>query len=480
MADGTIKIDTKIDQDGIKRGISDMQKNLNGAADKLKGVGTKMSAAITAPIVGLGTVAFAAADTVDKAYREIRIGTGATGDELENLKQSFETVFVGVPDSADEVATALSNLNTYTGWTGEVLEGLTQNVLDAARTMGEDGVATSEAFGKALNAWNIPAEEAQGHLDHLYNLSQTYGVGLGELSGLVTAHGTTLKNAGFEMDEVADFMARLEANGISVTRIMPGLNQATRKWADEGKNSREELNKTITAMQNAETETEALAIAQEVFGAQGAQRMVDAVRNGALPALDDLGSMFDEASGVINETTEDTRTIGEEFQILKNNAMLALEPLGRILIDLAKQAIPPLIDGVTKVAKWFQDLSPHAQKLIVLVGGIAAAIGPLLIVVGSLISSFTKIMPIIKAVGTAIGLLTSPVGLVIAAIAGLVALVVIYWDEIKEFTIEAWGAISEFFAEFWEWIKEMFTVAIEGIKEFLSSAWEWIKDTTRS
>src|SRR5690625_7960785 len=95
MADGTIKIDTKIDQDGIKRGISDMQKNLNGAADKLKGVGTKMSAAITAPIVGLGTVAFAAADTVDKAYREIRICTGATGDELDNLIKNFIIVIDG-------------------------------------------------------------------------------------------------------------------------------------------------------------------------------------------------------------------------------------------------------------------------------------------------------------------------------------------------------------------------------------------------
>jgi len=470
MADGTIKIDTKIDQDGIKRGISDMQKNLNGAADKLKGVGTKMSAAITAPIVGLGTVAFAAADTVDKAYREIRIGTGATGDELENLKQSFETVFVGVPDSADEVATALSNLNTYTGWTGEVLEGLTQNVLDAARTMGEDGVATSEAFGKALNAWNIPAEEAQGHLDHLYNLSQTYGVGLGELSGLVTAHGTTLKNAGFEMDEVADFMARLEANGISVTRIMPGLNQATRKWADEGKNSREELNKTIIAMQDAESETEALAIATEVFGAQGAQRMVDAVRNGAIPALDDMGETFEDSSGIIQEATEDTRTIGEEFQILKNQTTLALEPLGKILIDLAKQAIPPLIEGVTTVAEWFQNLSPHAQRLIVLVGGIAAAIGPLL-------SAFTTILPVIKTVAGALSFLASWPAIIIAAIAGLVALVVIYWDEIKEVTITVFTAIGDFLSETWEWIKETAIEVWSSISEFFTEAWEWIKET---
>lgn len=477
MADGTIKIDTKIDQKGINQGIKDMQKNLNGAADKLKGAGKKMSAAVTAPIVGLGTVAFAAADQVDKAYRDIRVGTGATGDDLEALKQNFQDVFTGVPDSADTVANALANLNTFTGFTGDTLEGLTKQVLDAARTLGEDGVTASEQFGKALNGWNIPAEDAEGHLDHLYKLTQDYGVGLGDLSGMVSRHGTVLKNAGFEMDEVAHFMASMEANGIQVSRVMPGLNQATRKWAEEGKNAKEELGNVIDEMKNAETETEALALATEVFGAQGAQRMVDAVRNGAIPALDDLGSGFDEASGVISDTTEDTRTIGEEFQILKNKAMVALEPLGRILIDLAKQAIPPLIEGVTRVAEWFQNLSPHAQKLIVLVGGIAAAIGPLLIVVGSLVSAFTTILPIIKAVGAGIALLASPVGLIIAAIAALVAVVVIYWEEIRDFTIEVFTAIGEFLAETWEWIKETATELWTSISEFFIETWEFIRET---
>src|SRR5690606_1338509 len=116
-------------------------------------------------------------------------------------------------------------------------------------------------------------------------------------------------------------------------RVMPGLNQATRKWAEEGKNAKEELAKVIDQMKNAETETEALAIATEVFGAQGAQRMVDGVRNGAIPALEDLGSTMEGTQGLIDKTTEETRTIGEEFQILKNNTMESLEPIGHIMLE---------------------------------------------------------------------------------------------------------------------------------------------------
>src|SRR5690606_31149554 len=122
--------------------------------------------------------------------RNIRVGTGATGEDLESLKKSFKEGFKGVPDSADDVSNALATLNTFTGYTEEALEKVTKKTLDAARMLGEDGVAASEAFGKALNNWNIAAEQSEAHLDHLFRLTQDYGIGLGELSGLVTAHGT--------------------------------------------------------------------------------------------------------------------------------------------------------------------------------------------------------------------------------------------------------------------------------------------------
>mgnify|MGYP001279734561 FL=1 len=245
MADGRITIDTKIDQTGIDKGLQGMQKTLKGTAGKLKKTGKTMSAAITSPIVGLGTAAFAAADQVDKAYRNIQVGTGATGDALDGLKESFDEVFTAVPDSADAVSNALATINTLTGSTGDTLEDLTKSVLDASRTLGEDGVANSEAFGQAMKQWQIPAEEGTQQLDHLYKLTQDYGVGLGELSGQLTTYGSVLNNAGFSMAESAELMASLESNGISVSRVMPGLNKAFRNWAAEGKNSREELAKIV-------------------------------------------------------------------------------------------------------------------------------------------------------------------------------------------------------------------------------------------
>jgi phage-related protein len=446
-----------------------MQKTLNGTANKLKGVGKKMSAAITAPIVGLGTVAFAAADEIDQAYRDIRVGTGATGEKLDDLKQSFEDVFTSVPDSADAVSNALATINTLTGTTGDLLEDLTTNVLDASRTLGEDGVANSEAFGRAMKQWQIPAEEGVGQLDHLYKMTQDYGVGLGEISTKLTTYGSVLGNAGFEMSEAAEFMASLESNGISVSRVMPGLNKSFRDWASEGKNSREELEKMVTQIRETEDSQEALSLATDVFGAEGAQRLMTAIRNGAIPAFSELGDSATESAGLIKETTEDTKTIGEEFQELKNNAIVALQPLGEILIDLAKDYLPPLIEGVTKVSEWFRNLSPQTQNLIIIIGALLAILGPLVIMAGMIAASIAAI--------------SWPVLAVVAGIAALIAIGVLLWknwDTIKAKSIEIWTSLKEWMLGLFANLKDSFNSFLDFIDMITGGKFKIITDTIRA
>ncbi|SER00475.1 Phage-related minor tail protein [Virgibacillus subterraneus] len=475
MADGKISIDTRINQKGIDTGIKTMQTKLNKTGAKLKSAGMKMSAGFTAPILALGGVAFAAADDIDKAYRNIRVGTGKVGEDLDELKEQFDEVFTNVPDSADTVSNALATMNTLTGATGDVLSDLTQSTLDASRTLGEDGVANSQAFGKAMSQWQIPAKNGVDELDNLYKLTQDYGVGLGEISSHLTEYGSVLQNAGFDMGESAELMSKLEAGGLSVSRVMPGLNMAFRNWSSEGKNSRKEFEKTISKMQDAETETEALSIATEQFGAEGAQRLTTAIRNGAIPALDELGKSSGDSKGLIEETTEATLTIGEEFGILKNEAMSKLQPLGQILLDLGKDALPPLIDGITKMAEWFKNLSPTAQKVVLIVTALAAAIGPLLIFVGMMVTAFTTLMPILTAIGGALMLLLSPIPMIILGVGALVVLIIGYWDQIKAVTITVFTAIWDFLKMIWNGIKTYFITMFAVFKVIFTTAFNMMK-----
>lgn len=96
------------------------------------------------------------------------------------------------------------------------------------------------------------------------------------------------------------------------------------------------------------------------------------------------------------------------LQQLKNSIGDVGEEIGKVLMPMVQEAAKVL----KEFAIWLQDLSPTAKTVIVVVGGLAAAVGPLSLGLGGLI----KVLPAIK-----VGLLAlvSPAGLVTAAIGGL-------------------------------------------------------------
>lgn len=298
---------------------------------KLAAVG---AAATIAAMTGVGIAAFQVGKRFDAAYDTIAIGTGATGKALNELEADFKAVVSNVPTDFETASGAIANLNTTVGATGEVLQDLTTSVLNASRMLGEDGVANAEAFGQAMRQWNIPAEEGTELMDDLFRLTQDYGIGLGELIGQLNAYGPVMKNAGFSTGETAELMARLNAEGIDWSRISPGLNASFRRWAEAGKEPREELGRVIEAMQNAETDVDALNLATAAFGAEGAQRMTTAIRNGTF-TLDDLGEILGDNAGLVNDLAGETDDLGEKWTLLKNRAMVVFEPIANAVFNLA-------------------------------------------------------------------------------------------------------------------------------------------------
>ena len=90
------------------------------------------------------------------------------------------------------------------------------------------------------------------------------------------------------------------------------------------------------------------------------------------------------------------------------------EEFGKVIMDF----LPPVIDGLKNMLAAFQNLGPEAKKFLVIGAGIAAALGPLLVILPSIIQGFM--------------MLISPVGLVVAAIVGLGIAVVTFADEVAE------------------------------------------------
>ncbi len=333
--------------------VGDVRVKLSGDARQLQGslarvtkamrkFGSvaKTSAKIAAgAFVAIGAAAIKAATTMDAAQRKLQVGTGATGNALLRLEGDFRATFARVPDAAGSVAGAMSNLRTIFGSTGAELQGLTENVLDASRLTGTDATENSIKFARAMKAWQKPASDGRSVLDKLFKTTQLSGIGFGDLLGTMNEYSVVLRNAGLTMDQSLDLFGRLSTVGISVSRIMPGLNAAFRRWAGENKNIQGELQKTVDEIRNAENMTKAIDIATKAFGAEGAQRLARAIRDGQF-ALKGLGTSLADADGSIETSKKLTFSLGEEFAKLRNKVVLAIEPIGRAFIELFKQMQP--------------------------------------------------------------------------------------------------------------------------------------------
>lgn len=326
-----IGADTKGLDDGItkaKGGIAGFSVSAGAAA----AAASAAFAAVGAALVKVGT-------DWETATATIRNGTGATGAALDDLRESAANVFKGVPETIGNVANVIAVLNTQTSATGGSLETLTTKLINVSQLLGEDATANAEGFGKVLKQFGEDADSGAGSLDLLFLNSQKFAVGIGEQINLLSSYGSVLKNAGFSINQAADFMARLQGAGLDITRVMPGLNAAFRRFAEDGRAPVAALQETIDKMVAAGSESEALKLATQTFGAEGAQRMTTAIRSGLIPSLDELGIAAVSAQGLINQTTEESRTLGERFSILYNNVTTLIEPLGTRLVDALNSAV---------------------------------------------------------------------------------------------------------------------------------------------
>lgn len=322
--------------------------------------------------VGVGALAGAAglfkigAD-FDKAFDTIRVGTGATGEAMKALQGDFKSVFKAIPTDMTSAADAITQFNTLTGATGPALQNMAKSGLEAARLLGEDSAALIGAAGKAFNVFEIGADAANGVLDAVFTASQKSNVPMTKLLSTLQTYGPVLKNLGFGIAQSTAFFASLEKAGIDVSRVMPGLNAFMRKLSDEGVTDLSgALDEQIEKIKGATTESEALNLATQAFGAEGAQRLSVAIRTGALDLDEFTKSLFD-SEGAILDTAKETESLGEKFTLFKNNVLVAIEPLATGFFDaltkvatlIEEKVLPIIVDKIIPAfEEWWSEHGP--------------------------------------------------------------------------------------------------------------------------
>ena len=193
-----------------------------------------------------------------------------------------------------------------------------------------------------------------------------------------------------------------------------------------------------------------------------------------------------------NMNAEFAKTDAGKIQQAKNALGDMGEEVGALLLPAVAEFVGYLSKNVMpKLQQLIDYLKEHPQiaKFALAFAAIATVLGPVLVVVGSLISSIGTIISLAPALGAAFTAMTGPVGIAIAAIAALIAIgIALYknWDKIKEVAAEAWGAIKDtitgimtaikdFITGTWDSIKEVVSASVQDVKDIVIGIWNGIK-----
>lgn len=492
---------------------------IGGALKGLAIGGVAATGAAAAGLVKLGT-------DFDDAFDTIRIGTGASGEAFDDLVESAKSIANEIPamdGGFGQISSTLADLNTRLGLTGEPLETMTSQFVQLSN-MGVE--ADINEISAAMSQFGIETDAMPDMMDSLFQISQATGLSMTELTSSLSKSGPALQEFGFGLEESAGLLGQLDKAGLNSEQMMGAMTKALQGFADSGKEPQEALWGTISSieeLQSAGKDMEALDLANSVFGPKGGAQFVQAIGDGQF-AWDDfmgsIGATEDTILGIADETAD----FAESWQLLKQKAMDALQPIATALFDQLAPAldqastwifeslvpameelweqIQPLVEQGFEVLSdvlgdvWrviADDLVPAFQELGGWIQDNQEWLIPLSVAVGGMATGMLAWTAATKAYTFAQGLATksfklfdgvtkkSMIGMVVMAVTGLVSALIWFFRE-TELGQEIWGKFTDFLKNAWESVSEKFGSVVESISNWwngltgdLSAGWESIK-----
>ncbi|RPH38301.1 phage tail tape measure protein, partial [bacterium] len=375
--------------------IKKATKSFKNMGKELTAAGKTMTAGVTLPLVAAGAAVVKFANDFDEGMDKIRSGTGATGKNLESLGQSMKNVMSGVPQGVTDVSSAITDLNQRLGLTGKPLEEMVSQMLNLSRITGTDVGPLIKSTTELFSKWSIETEKQSGALDYLYKTSQATGVGIQRLTDLSVQFATPLKNVGLGLEDAAVMMAQWEKEGVNVEQAVMGLTKGMSAFAKAGQEPAEALNQLQLSIKGAGSETEAMAIAVKAFGTRAGPELAKAIREGRF-SIEELVQRISESGDTINQAAADTMSFSEKMGILGNRVALAAAPLGDALLKAFDKLMPYIekaINFVTGLVEKFSKLPESTQMTVIALAAVAAAIGPVLLVLGSMATGISTLSP---------------------------------------------------------------------------------------
>ena len=398
----------------------------------------------------------------DALQREI-IATEQNLQRLEQEYRNFGSVAAQQIAAAGEKMKDFGNKVTEAGEKLKPLSAAAAGLIAGMVGLGVNSAKTADE----LNTLSKQTGLSTDSLQKMTYASDLVDVSLDTIVGAVTRMKKNMAGSGEAFDKL----------GVSVTTTSGQMRSVESVFYD-----------VIAALSRVPNETERDQIAMEIFG-RTADQLAGIIDDGGA-ALRKYGDEAERLGLVMSgETLDALNKTNDAVDKSKAQLKAAALELGATIATALAPFIEKLAAFVEKLVGWLQRLTPEQARTVIMIAAIVAAIAPLLIIGGKLITGIGMLMtfaPMLVAAFTPVTLVVLAIGAAIVALIADGIWLANHWEELKMLARETWDNIKNTFAaardnivtsiqEFGAAARDYFAQTWDNIKTKAITGWEQIK-----
>lgn len=455
-----------------------MRKSIESAGKAITDVGSKLTASVTTPIIGVGVACGKMASDFENGVAKVSTIADTSVMSLDAIRSSTidlsNQLGVAVTDISEAQYSAIS-----AGAATERSLDLVGVAIKAAKAGFTDTATAVDGLTTVYNSFQGAVDYSK--LSDQMLQTQNYGkTTFGELASSIGQVTPVANSLNVSTDELFSSIAVLTKNGIQTSSAITGLKAAysniLKPTSDASKVAQQlGLNFSATHLKavgwaqfmaeiKEKTNGDADAMAK-LFGSVEALNSMTVLAGAGLNDFTNCLTQMNSSAGLTQESYEKMLTPAERWRI-------ALNKIKNVGIQVGERLLPVFekITGVVSAcADKFANMSDEQVNGIIKIAVAAAAIGPAIMMFGKLVIGVSKVLGVISKVSKAGGVLkfafaalTGPVGIAIGVIMALIGVVLIVRQHVDVFK-RSMGALSPTFAS----IKRH----IQGLVEKFQAFW---------
>ena len=350
-----------------------------------------------------------------------------------SLKKEKYEGFVYNLEAKDNTYSTGVIVHNSAGWDVEKMGRAIKPTLDLASATNSELAFTTESVVSALNQFGLASSEATRVADVYAGAISGSQATLERLNISMGYVGATAHALNFSIEDTSAALMVLFDRGIKASMAGTGLRQALAKLMDPSKKMTNALNALGLSVQDVNPEMNSMrdivanledagmgaGDAFKIFGQRAGPAMLTLVSAGA-EGIDEYRKKLDQSGIAASMAERQLKTLAGIWTILKSAMSEVAIQFGNIILPVLKK----LIENHLKPAvEWLSNLSKGWKTLIVIVGTVLAALGPLLLIIGQIAFILPSVAIGVAAIGVAAKIALGPLGLLaIAAFAAFLAM----------------------------------------------------------